>query len=87
MKVKVKRKVFNDENYIDEVGGYHSPCDCYNPEGYFCGECNKMSCKNCSMRFMTPKSYEGLLNKYTEEELFDMTAGADMAKRDREFER
>lgn len=36
-----------DEDYIDEVGGFHSPCNCVNPKGYFCGDCTKLSCKDC----------------------------------------
>lgn len=36
------------DSYIDEVGGYHSPCECYNPKGHFCGECSKESCKGCT---------------------------------------
>ena len=37
-----------EEDYLDEVGGFHSPGQCYNPEGHFCGECNKESCKGCA---------------------------------------
>ena len=47
------RKSFNEEDYIDEVGGYHSPCNCYNPKGYFCGDCTKLSCKDCEYRNYT----------------------------------
>ena len=38
----------NGEDYYDEIGGYHSPCNCYNPLGYYCGDCTKLSCKGCS---------------------------------------
>ena len=38
----------NVEDYYDEIGGYHSPCNCYNPLGYYCGDCTKLSCKGCS---------------------------------------
>lgn len=37
-----------EEEYLDEVGGFHSPGDCYNPEGHYCGECNRESCKGCA---------------------------------------
>lgn len=40
----------NDEVYIDEVGGVHSPCDCYNPRGTYCGECGKLSCADCGFK-------------------------------------
>ena len=36
-----------NEDYYDNVGGYHSPCNCYNPKGYFCGDCTKLSCETC----------------------------------------
>lgn len=37
----------NDTDFVDEVGGAHSPGSCYNPEGHFCGECGRESCKGC----------------------------------------
>ena len=37
----------NDTDFVDEVGGAHSPGNCYNPEGSFCGECGRESCKGC----------------------------------------
>lgn len=36
-----------DEYWMDEVGGYHSPPIGVNPNGYRCGECNSLSCKDC----------------------------------------
>ena len=39
-----------NEDYYDNVGGYHSPCNCYNPKGYFCGDCTKLSCETCPYR-------------------------------------
>ena len=43
-----------EETYMDDVGGIHSPCDCYNPYGYFCGDCGKLSCKDCKYRDLQP---------------------------------
>ena len=37
-----------DEDFKDEVGGVHGGGVGYNPQGVFCGECCKMSCKDCS---------------------------------------
>lgn len=44
-------KVDADGTYRDEVDGYHSPGDCYNPNGYYCGDCTKRSCAHCDFRF------------------------------------
>lgn len=44
-------KVSEDGTYRDEVDGYHSPGDCYNPNGYYCGECSKRSCAHCDSRY------------------------------------
>lgn len=44
-------KVSEDGTYRDEVDGYHSPGDCYNPNGYYCGECSKRSCAHCDLRY------------------------------------
>lgn len=32
---------------IDEVGGFHGEGVGYNPNGIFCGECSRLSCKSC----------------------------------------
>lgn len=37
------------EDYLDDVGGSHSPGQCYAPDGRFCGECNKLSCNGCKI--------------------------------------
>jgi len=51
----VKEWINKEEGeYIDNVGGYHCPCDCYNPKGYYCGECNKKTCLNCDIRHLEP---------------------------------
>lgn len=39
-----------NEDYYDNVGGFHFPCNCYNPKGYFCGDCTKLSCETCPYR-------------------------------------
>ena len=38
------------EMIIDEVGGVHDYAIEWNPNGLWCGECTKISCKNCSSR-------------------------------------
>ena len=48
---KVIYKIGEDGTYRDEVDGYHSPGDCYNPNGYYCGDCTKRSCAHCDNRF------------------------------------
>jgi hypothetical protein len=37
----------NEEFYKDEVGGKHGCGVGYNPNGVFCGECVKSTCKDC----------------------------------------
>ena len=49
----IRNDTTDSENYIDEIGGYHSPGDCYNPNGLYCGECSKRSCINCEFREAT----------------------------------
>lgn len=43
-----------EEDYIDEVGGFHSPCNCSNPNGYYCGDCTKLTCKDCKYKELKP---------------------------------
>jgi hypothetical protein len=38
------------ESHYDEVGGFHSSAIGWNPNGVWCGECTKISCKDCSSR-------------------------------------
>lgn len=45
-------KVEEDGAYRDEVDGYHSPGNCYNPNGHYCGDCTKRSCAHCDFRFL-----------------------------------
>ena len=71
-----------EADYYDNIGGFHSPCNCYNPQGYFCGDCTKLTCENCSMRFLTSEPKKNVLDNYSYEQLFDMTAGYDLAHRD-----
>lgn len=40
----------NDGSYYDEVGGFHSAAIGWNPNGVWCGECTRISCKNCPSR-------------------------------------
>lgn len=35
------------EIYYDDVGGYHDSGFGYNPNGTYCGECSKLSCRYC----------------------------------------
>lgn len=45
---KMRIKNFdNDECYIDELGGHHDCGVGWNPNGYWCGECPKLSCEDC----------------------------------------
>lgn len=48
------------EDYFDDVGGYHSPCNCRNPNGYFCGDCGKLTCANCKFKELTEEDYDEL---------------------------
>ena len=36
------------EAYYDDVGGFHDSCIGWNPNGVWCGECTRLSCKGCS---------------------------------------
>ena len=38
--------------YYDDVGGLHSPGNCYNPTGYYCGDCGKKTCATCACRYL-----------------------------------
>ena len=44
------------ETYMDDIGGIHSPCDCYNPYGYFCGDCSKLTCDGCKYNSLRPET-------------------------------
>lgn len=35
------------EMYYDEVGGFHDSGTGYSPNGIYCGECSKLTCKDC----------------------------------------
>ena len=45
-----------NDTYYDNVGGYHSPGDCYNPKGHYCGDCTKLSCESCPCRILEKDS-------------------------------
>ena len=51
------------ESYYDEIGGFHSPCNCYNPLGYYCGDCTKLSCKGCSYATIEKETSANYLRK------------------------
>ena len=36
------------DTIIDEIGGYHSEGIGFSPDGYFCGECNRITCVACT---------------------------------------
>lgn len=36
--------------YYDDVGGFHDSGIGWNPNGVWCGECTKVSCRDCSSR-------------------------------------
>ena len=37
----------NPDAYYDDVGGFHDSAVGYNPNGVYCGECTRLSCKGC----------------------------------------
>jgi hypothetical protein len=45
------RLIEHEETYTDEVGGFHDCGIGWNPQGVWCGECSKASCKDCVNRF------------------------------------
>ena len=58
--MKTEMIIYNEETYVDDVGGYHAPGDCYNPLGYFCGDCSKITCDGCKYSTLTVDTYEEL---------------------------
>lgn len=44
--------------YKDEVGGFHEDAIGWNPQGVWCGECTKGSCKGCPNEHETIPAYE-----------------------------
>lgn len=38
------------ELYYDEVGGFHDSGTGYSPNGIYCGECSRLSCRNCKYK-------------------------------------
>lgn len=40
----------NPEAYYDDVGGFHDCAIGWNPNGVWCGECTKASCRDCPNR-------------------------------------
>lgn len=40
----------NPEAYYDDVGGFHDSAIGWNPNGVWCGECTRLSCRDCSSR-------------------------------------
>lgn len=40
-----------DESFKDEVGGVHDCGTGWNPQGVFCGECSRETCKGCVNEF------------------------------------
>ena len=40
---------YNDDSYIDEIGGIHEDGCGWSPNGDFCGECSNISCKVCEV--------------------------------------
>lgn len=46
-----------DEVFIDEVGGQHSEGIGWNPNGIWCGECVKSTCKGCKNEHATKEGY------------------------------
>ena len=44
--------------YKDEVGGFHEDAIGWNPQGVWCGECTRESCKDCTNEHETVPAYE-----------------------------
>lgn len=40
---------YQDDVFIDEIGGHHDGCFGYAPDGTYCGECQKVSCVDCKV--------------------------------------
>jgi hypothetical protein len=38
----------DEDHYIDEIGGIHDGGIGYNPQGLWCGECVRVTCKGCT---------------------------------------
>lgn len=53
--------IFTDdpESYYDDVGCFHTCATGYNPQGIFCGECTRVSGKECPGRW---REYECKFN-------------------------
>lgn len=41
------------EYHYDDVGGYHDSGTGYNPNDVYCGECSRLSCRDCSNKDST----------------------------------
>lgn len=52
LKTKGLPIMFSDnlEAYYDDVGGFHDCAIGWNPNGVWCGECTRASCRDCSSR-------------------------------------
>lgn len=45
----------DSDSYYDEIGGFHSCAIGWNPNGVWCGECTKLSCKDCVNKYAKKK--------------------------------
>ena len=41
--------IHNEDCWTDEIGGYHDSGMGWAPNGHWCGECCKSSCKGCKV--------------------------------------
>ena len=46
-----------DDGYTDEVGGHHDGGIGWNPNGIWCGECVKRTCKGCVNEHLTEEIF------------------------------
>lgn len=40
---------WDDCGYIDDIGGHHDSGCGWAPDGTYCGECSKQSCRECTI--------------------------------------
>lgn len=48
--------ILTDEEYVDDVGCLHDCAMGWNPNGVWCGECTRVSGKDCPNRFKTEEN-------------------------------
>jgi hypothetical protein len=49
LKAQAEEEAMDEDCYTDEVGGHHDSGMGWAPNGHWCGECCKSSCKDCKV--------------------------------------